>query len=119
MRVRRRVGSAVVAGLVAAGGLGVAASSASAAAPRSSGYVPYIDGVATPKVNGLRIRSGPSTGALAEGLLYRGDRMRVRAEVRRPSSGSWFRVDLTRRSASGLHRGFSGWVYAPYLRHAR
>lgn len=137
MHVHARLRTGVVAGLLAVAGLGVGASSASAAlagdgsaipavyhpegpagheSERSTGYIPYIEGTATPKVEGLRIRSGPSTHTLAEGLLYRGDRMRVTGTVRRPSTGTWFHVDLTHRSASGLRRGFRGWVYASYLR---
>ena len=74
--------------------------------------------VVKPSVNGLRIRSGPSTGYAAYGLLYRGDHMTIAQEVQRGSAGRWFRVRLTKRSASGLRKGFTGWVYASYLRRA-
>lgn len=118
MRDHVRLRAGVVAGLVAVAGLGGAAS-ASASVSERGGYVPILSGTVTPSVNGLRIRSGPGTGAVAEGLLYRGDHMVVTSEERRPRFGTWFSVDLTRRSAGGLRRGFRGWVYAPYIRHLK
>lgn len=110
-----------MAGLALVGAVGLGATPASAnPAPQltSSAYVPWIFGTATPGVNGLRIRSGPGTNYGAYGLLYRGDHMKVTMEVRRPTAGEWFEVRLSRRSASGLRSGFSGWVYAAYLRRA-
>jgi hypothetical protein len=117
---RRLVTLTVASSLALAGAVGISAEPAAAAspAPQVIKYVPWISGTATPRVNGLRIRSGPSTRHFAYGLLYRGDHMTVTQEVRHGSAGYWFKVRLTRRSATGLRRGFTGWVYAPYLRHA-
>ncbi|WNI19941.1 SH3 domain-containing protein [Actinacidiphila sp. ITFR-21] len=110
---------AVAAGVALGGAVGLGAETASAAPQLAvPAYVPWISGTATPAVQGLRIRSGPGTGYITRGLLYRGDRMKVTQQVTRGSAGSWFYVTLTRRSASGLRSGFSGWVYASYLRKA-
>lgn len=122
-RGRARLVSVATAGVLAVTGVGMLGASTASATPAPqvassyTSYVPWIFGTVTPRVNGLRIRSGPGTSHYAYGLLYRGDRMRVTAEVRRGSAGYWCKVTLTRRSASGLPAGFSGWVYAPYLRH--
>jgi Bacterial SH3 domain len=121
MSIKTRLAAvAVAAGLTLTGVVGLAAEPAAAAspAPHLTSYVPWIFGTATPRVNGLRIRSGPGTNHVAYGLLYRGDHMKVTQEVRRGSAGYWFKVTLTKRSASGLRKGFTGWVYASYLRHA-
>lgn len=117
---KRLVALAVTAGLALSGAvtLGVETASAASPAPQVVSYVPWISGTATPRVNGLRFRSGPGTRYAAYGLLYRGDHMRVLEEVRRGSAGYWFKVRLTRRSATGLRSGRTGWVYAPYLRKA-
>ena len=122
MTSKTRLASAAVAASLALAGVGVGLGATSASAgpvalSSSTAYVPWISGTATPAVNGLRLRSGPSTHYAAYGLLYRGDRMRVTAEQRRPGAGTWFKVTLTRRSASGLRSGHAGWVYASYLRH--
>lgn len=119
----RLAATAVAAGMALTGVVGLAAEPAAASGPAPqltshASYVPWIFGTATPRVNGLRIRSGPGTHYAVYGLLYRGDRMKVTQEVHRGSAGYWFKVTLTRRSASGLRSGFTGWVYAPYLRHA-
>jgi hypothetical protein len=121
MSIKKRAVTLALATALAAGGavgLGAESASASGPAPQAVTYVPWISGTATPSVSGLRIRSGPGTGYTTFGLLYRGDHVRVVREVRRGSSGYWFGVHLTRRSASGLRSGFGGWVYAPYLRKA-
>ncbi len=105
---------AAAASLVLIGVVGVGAASA-APAPRLAPTTEWIFGTATPKVNGLRIRSGPSTHHTTYGLLYRGDHM---TPIRESWNQAWFQVRLTRRSASGLRSGFTGWVYAAYLRPA-
>lgn len=114
-----RLVSLATAAVLASAGVGTLGASAAAASPApqlSPAYSSYwIAGTVTPRVNGLRIRSGPGTNYRIYGLLYRGDRMWVITEVRR-GSAYWCHVRLTRRSASGLPAGFTGWVYAPYLR---
>ena len=114
----RLVSLGAAASLAAAGVGTVGASTASAAgpAPQLVSCQP-LAGTFTPTVNGLRIRSGPGTNYRVYGLLYRGDRMKITRSVRTPSAGCWFKVTLTQRSASGLPAGFTGWVYAAYLRH--
>lgn len=114
--VNKRLASLGAAAILAATGIATVGASTASAAPASPAY--WTAGTVTPSVNGLRIRSGPSTNYVAYGLLYRGDRMWVIQEVRHGSAGYWCHVRLTRRSASGLRSGFTGWVYAPYLRRA-
>lgn len=103
------------------------ASTASAApAPQlatTSWLWPLTHETVTPTVNGLRIRSGPGTNYRIYGLLYRGDHAKaitggLGVQTYAYHSGHvWLHVRLTRRSASGLPAGFTGWVYASYLRH--
>lgn len=99
--------------LVGTVSLGAASASASATTPQVSASVGWP---VTPTVNGLRLRSGPSTHYVAYGLLYRGDHLNVTSTRTRPSTGQWFHVTLTQRSASGLRSGTGGWVYAAYTR---
>lgn len=124
MSIKKRLVALTMAGGLALSGalaFGVeTASAAGPAAPRLSHTSCY--GALTPTVGGLRLRTGPGTGYAALGLLYRGDRMTViqhlgvPAEVRRGSS-YWCHVKLTRRSASGLRSGRTGYVSASYVRH--
>lgn len=105
---------AVAAGMAVTGAVGIVAETASATpAPQ---LVTKAQGSFSPSVNGLRIRSGPGTGYGIYGLLYRADRFAVTGSAAR-GHGTWYRVELTRRSASGLRSGHTGWVYAPYVRH--
>lgn len=70
--------------------------------------------VTGPAVNGLRLRSRGSFHGRVKGLLYRGDRMRVVGW-----HGPWVEVQLTRRSASGLHAGSLGWSWRGYMHKPR
>ena len=117
----RLVAVTVAAGLALSGALAFGAETASATSPAPAlvSHVPGFSGVGTPTVNGLRLRSGPGTRYAAYGLLFRGDRMTITQVVQAGSLGTWwFHVRLTKRSATGLRSGHTGWVYAPYLRKA-
>jgi hypothetical protein len=110
---RVAVAAAGAASLALVGTVGLGAASASAnTTPQlvSSKCV-----MARPLVNGLRLRSGPSTHYAAYGLLYRVDRMQVIGTRVRPTTGKWLNVQLSRRSASGLRAGLRGWVSEPYV----
>lgn len=114
---RLAVSVAAAASLALAGTVGLDAASASASATTPQ-LVSSKCTTPRPTVDGLRIRSGPSTHYAAYGLLYRVDRMRILGWSAHPATGVWFKVELTRRSASGLPSGFRGWVYDAYVCHA-
>lgn len=115
--IRTRLASLTAAALALVAMVGLGAASASAGpAPQLTSSV--LAGAVTPTTNGLRIRSGPGTRYTAYGLLYRGDHMQTTVQEVLPGGEEWCWVRLTRRSASGLPKGFHGWVYAAYLRDA-
>lgn len=107
-RVGRRLGALAVVTMVAAAGLGVGVTSASAApshaARAASSYATQVT------ADGVRLRTGPGTGYGVEGLLYYGDAVDITQ-----CSGGWDRVYLAADSAGGLGSGAAGWVYGSYL----
>lgn len=66
-------------------------------------------------VDGLRVRTGPSTNYGVLGQLYEGDRMKL-IGLKQDSGGQhWYRVVLSGGSAGGLPGGYVGWVVGSYL----
>lgn len=66
-------------------------------------------------VNGLRMRTGPSTNYGVLGQLYTGDRMKLIGKKQDSGGQSWYRVSLSGGSAGGLPGGYVGWVVGSYL----
>lgn len=128
---------ALVVATAAAVGLSVAGVSSASAAPLPGpngvlappiphGLVgptsPPVDGGLDPgdrvtsKVNGLRVRSGPGTGYGVLGQLYSGDTGWAVGYRREAPAPGWVKVKLSRPSAGGLPKSFTGWVSQPYLK---
>lgn len=118
MSINTRLVSLTAAAILALTGTVAGVSTASASPAPQLAHILWR-GAATPTVNGLRIRSGPGTEHTTYGLLYRGDHLKLIGMRGTSEAGDWFHVRLTRRSASGLRSGFSGWVYANYLRRTK
>lgn len=66
--------------------------------------------VTSPKVAGLRLRASDGTSGRIKGLLYKGDHFKITGQ-----HSKWLKVRLTERSASGLSKGTTGWVYKSYV----
>lgn len=62
------------------------------------------------RANGVNFRTGPGTGYVSRGLLYRNDWGKKIA-----TKGSWIKLQLGARSRSGLARNTTGWVAKQFL----
>ncbi|MEU5958832.1 SH3 domain-containing protein [Streptomyces sp. NPDC047525] len=96
-------------------------SSGAAVAPHNTADNGLADGRLTrgehvrATVNGLRMRTGPSTNYGVLGQLYTGDRMKLIGLKQDSGGQSWYRVALSGGSAGGLPGGYVGWVVGSYL----
>ncbi|MGW4518427.1 SH3 domain-containing protein [Streptomyces sp. NPDC004393] len=108
-RAKRALAAAIVGLAVAAGGLATA-STAQAAGEDSRCTRDWPNFTATVGKAGWNLRTGPSTGYVSRGLLYRGDKLTVLC-----SRGAWDYSRLTQRSRSGIPNGTRGWVRADGL----
>ncbi|WP_327359693.1 SH3 domain-containing protein [Streptomyces sp. NBC_01304] len=56
--------------------------------------------------NGINFRTGPSTGYVSKGLLYK-DKLHLYC-----SKNGWYKAQLPQRSKSGLKKGTWGWIHS-------
>ncbi|MCX4682127.1 SH3 domain-containing protein [Streptomyces sp. NBC_01433] len=102
----RLITSAAIALSATAGLAVVTAPAAHAVGENSKCTVNWSHGEAgTVSKNGWNLRTGPTTGYVSRGVLYRGDTVKLLC-----SRGNWDYTELSKRSKSGMAKGTRGWV---------
>jgi len=62
------------------------------------------------QASGVNFRTGPGTGYASKGLLYKNDWGKKIA-----TKGGWIKLQLGKKSRSGLAKNSTGWVAKTYL----
>ncbi|MGW4490504.1 SH3 domain-containing protein [Streptomyces sp. NPDC004376] len=106
--LRRTAALAASTALLAGGATALAPTASAASSPKCTHNV--SDFIGTVDGDGVNYRTGPSTGYLAKGRLYDGDRVRIYC-----ATGNWYYSSLAKRSKGGLAKGTTGWVRSDML----
>lgn len=110
--VLRRTVPAVALAATAALTVGAAPSAFAQASAQTSAAMPCKPRVYyyVYQANGVNFRTGPGTGYASKGLLYKNDWGKKVA-----TKGSWIKLQLGKKSRSGLAKNSTGWVAKKYL----